>query len=225
MSVDTKGFVATPCKNVFFIAHLTECSLNRLIRDTARAEGGYKSRFFLNTEVFSSVDTRILPNENGLDLQFKFRGQSRNMKIWFDCDGDHQDYADRSISVNLGAWGSSALLTRTVLEALSCLGPVYLNENDAVNDGYERLTVEPMNYVQAAARNIVTKSIYEFKRWQVVCPELRKPFDRNLSDVYIEFLGFTVHELNKLFSARDTAAALFDQLLASKLEHLGIQAA
>ncbi len=220
MSTNTKGFVATPCKNVFFIAHLVERSLDRLIRDTAKAEGGYEGRFLLNTDLFSLVDTRLRADTFCVDAVFKFRGESRTLSIFFDCDSDHTNYCDKSIVVVLGAWGSSVLLIRTVLEALSAFGPVYISENDDKKDDYEPLSVDRMTYVRAVSKKIVPRSIYELKRWQKICPELRQ-----LGYVYPEFLGFTVHELNRLFAAGDGAEDQFEQLMACKLEQLDLKAA
>ena len=115
MGVDTKGFVATTFKDSELILGLVAGALSRY-----------------------APAPRIGMVDPG---HAKVNFADRMMSVFFDCDCDHADIAPAgSISFSLGAHGVSVAAMRAVLESLAFLGPVYICENDLVDDYSEMQT-------------------------------------------------------------------------------------
>lgn len=160
MGVDTKGFVATSCKDVCFVINKVERALNALIRPKRKAARGTEE------ELQYELVTAELSSESHLvRLGFTYAGEERMMWVFFRCDSDHADITPRSISLSMGCWGQSELFMKTALQALTMLGPVYYDRNDSDDAGYVRLSFEPLTYVAACAEKSETPSPRTLGQW------------------------------------------------------------
>lgn len=132
MSIDTKGFLLSDCKDVLLLSNLVGQAIHGLILDeckTVLGEAGLK-RSAKAREMFGYPEYRLIPDSGMLDISFTFHGEKRSMKMFFDCDSDRIEYGPKSISITLGCFGYSDLFIKTALHALSMLGPVYFDHND-----------------------------------------------------------------------------------------------
>lgn len=161
MGVDTKGVVATDCKDVMFVCGLVESGLNRLIRPhrkllpaNSEKSGEYRGPF-LEIHPASAVAT----------FNFTYAGEKRSLRLNFDCDCDNQDLAPKSLSMSLGCWGQSELFIRTAVESLAVLGPGFVDRNDCDDVGYIPLSMEPQNFLTACAAGLELLSGYRLEKW------------------------------------------------------------
>lgn len=133
MGVDTKGFVLTDCKDAMLVGQLLMRSLDKLIAQGRKAEFP-EARWAGNEEIrarWQPVSVELKPEMAMLSLDFVYAGEKRALKVFFDCDCDQSDYGPSSLSMSLGCWGSSELLMRTALTALSLLGTAWLDVSDS----------------------------------------------------------------------------------------------
>lgn len=133
MGVDTKGFVLTDCKDVLMLANLVGQALHGLILaecKTVFGEFGIR-RSKEAREAFVYPEYDLKPDSGMLLIHFTFHGVRRSLYMYFDCDCDRVEYGPKSITMTLGCFGYSELFMKTALHALSVLGPVYFDGNDA----------------------------------------------------------------------------------------------
>lgn len=133
MGVDTKGFVLTDCKDAMLVGQLLLRALDKLIMQGSKAEFS-ETRWRGSPEVrerWRHVKISLSPEASMLTLDFVYAGEKRALSVFFDCDCDHVEYGPSSLSMSLGCWGSSELLMRTALAALSMLGTAWLDVNDS----------------------------------------------------------------------------------------------
>lgn len=164
MGVDTKGFVATKCKDVFFVVRLAEEALNRLIRPHTKA-ALLAGRAADEPPKYRTVSTRLLADSEGVQLNFTYEGEDRTLWMYFTCDCDNEDYTPTSISLSLGCWGHSELYMKTVLQALSPLGDVYFDYSDCDDVEKALLEVEPLTYVTACAAGVESAFPTRLAKW------------------------------------------------------------
>ncbi len=227
-----KGYVKTRCKNSFFITYLVEASLNRLIRDTAETIRGCEdpgsAQFSLQ---FSFAETQIITGTYELGVKFTFLGEPRGMNISLYPDLRPRVPVVSAIGVELAASNHSSLLIRTALEALSCLGPVYLNENDEQSALYEPLDIKGMNYARAVAKKLVSLSMPELRFWKdafiPLWGEILSPDELSIPKFHEStenLMGFTIAELNELLVIRgtDRAEQALRDFFARKAPLLGV---
>lgn len=152
MGVDTKGFIATPVKDVLLVCGIVEKALNKLILDETKKllpqEHPYSARV---REQFSSVRMGIACSASFVSFDFLFKKEARNLKLFFDCDCDHRDVAPKSLSLMLGCWGSSELLMKTVLHALSMFGTPYFDLSDCDDIAPAVLDAAPITVLEGVA--------------------------------------------------------------------------
>lgn len=131
MSVDTKGVVATDCKDVFRVAQAVETAIARLVRPHwAQARGTPSASQWELPHVF------LHAKSEAITVEFQYAGERRMLWVFFTCDSDNKVLAPHSLSLSMGYWGSSELLMGTALSALADLGPVYIDRCDADDEGY-----------------------------------------------------------------------------------------
>ena len=164
MAVWTKGFVATRNKSPFFVLGLVEQALNQLIGSLGQALMVNRGR--PADEPYSRrVRIELHPSSKGADLNFTYKGESRQLTVYFETDCDRKDYTDSSINLMMGATGNSELFIRTALNALRPLGEVYFLACDASDDPFEKLGIAPMSYLEACRQHLVMPSCISLKEW------------------------------------------------------------
>lgn len=164
MGVDTKGFVATKCKDAFFVVRLAEEALNKLIRPHVKA-ALLAGRTAEEAPQYRTVHARLLADSEGVQLNFTYDGEDRTMHMYFTCDCDNKDFTPTSISLSLGCWGKSELYMKTVLHALSPLGDVYFDYSDCDDVEKAILEVEPLTYVTACAAGVESAFPTRLAKW------------------------------------------------------------
>lgn len=220
----TKGCIATPCKDVFFVTHLIEVALNRLIKASAHDEG-----FELVVERSNREDIpyalctfELSPeSRETVRVNFRYRGEHRAMYLYFGCDAENREIAAQSISLTLACWGQSDVLMEEVLRTLSCLGAVYIDANDADDIPFVQLGGDPMSFLQACAEGLVPSTPAELARWRKAWPGAVA----ESASVSIErFLGLPAAEVEDLFDARHSRTEMtrtFKGIMARELELQG----
>ena len=139
MSVDTKGVIATDCKDVFLISSLIERSLNSLIQFEKRMEFPGATAFSAGATKYRTADARLCSGPSMVQLMFMFKGEERLLSVFFTCDSDNLAIAPQSISLSIGCHGDSAVLMKSALHALSILGDAYYDYDDCDNVPLARL--------------------------------------------------------------------------------------
>jgi hypothetical protein len=165
MAVWTKGFVATRNKSPFFVIGLIEKSLNQLIGSLGQVR--LDNRQFGTPDAMYSRQCRIDfdPSSKGVHLNFVYKGEARQMTVYFGVDMDHKDYADSSVSLMMGDSGNSVLFIQTALNALRPLGELYFLESDANDNPFEKLDTPPMSYLEACRQHLVMPSCLSLEDW------------------------------------------------------------
>jgi hypothetical protein len=165
MSVDTKGFLLSDCKDVMLIMGLISQAFQGLIRaecQTVFGDAGLK-RSAKAREMFVSPEMDLKPDMGMVLISFTFHGERRSMHVFFDCDCDRVKYGPQSISMTLGCWGYSDLFMKTALQALSLLGPVYFDSNDSDDIDFELLDEKTLPVLGAVNLDYIKDS--RFPDW------------------------------------------------------------
>jgi hypothetical protein len=165
MGVDTKGFVATNCKDVFFVVGLAEEALNNLIRPHARA-ARFNGQSAEDPPKFRTVDARLHASSEGVHLNFTYEGEVRTLHMYFTCDCDNTEYTPASISLSLGCWGQSELYMKAVLQALSPLGDVYFDLSDCDDIEPAKLEDTPLTFISACVANVESAFPSNLATWK-----------------------------------------------------------
>lgn len=210
MGVDTNGFILTRSKDAFVIGSLIERSLNHLV--VAEKKLTYPDRKdFLSAAArdnFRSCSMRLMPESGMLDVDFRFHGEARSLKVFFECDCDHTEYGPHSISLKLGLWGQSPLFMKTVLHALSILGTAYFDENDCDDVEPEPLAEKVPTVLQAIALDYIRDCHLSdwVRHWKA-------GMFRDRSCNFKEFFGATEQRIEKLLAIDDCKES-WDQISA-----------
>lgn len=163
MSVDTKGVVVTPCKDVFLVVELLERAISTLIRP--HWQPGRKQELSSGEPRWAYPRTALSAQSELVQIHFTYDGEKRTLWTFFHCDVDNRALGASSISLSMGCWGSSEMLMRTALAALSGLGPTYIDVNDCDSTDMAPSGIEPVSYVQAVEKQWIAPSPSSLQRW------------------------------------------------------------
>lgn len=161
MSVDTKAFIATPCKDIFFVAARVQRALDALIRplriNALRSE---------KPNSYQLTTVELCPDSAIVRFHFQYEGHNRTMWLFFDCDCDRVEYAPQSLTLSMGCSGRSDLFIKTAAHALSMLGPVYYDYNDCDEVPWALLQEQPaLNFVSACRLRVASVSQHSLRQW------------------------------------------------------------
>lgn len=161
MGIDTKGLVATNCKDVFFVMNKIERAINKLIAPHLILE---KMRFCDETKdgKYKKVRLEIRADSELVQVHFTFNGEKRTLWVFFGCDSSEQS---QSINLSMGCWGESDLLMMTALRAVSMLGTTYFDHNDCDEVDPAPLEVPPLTYIQACLEKLEHPNIISLGHW------------------------------------------------------------
>jgi len=192
MGMDTKGFVATACKDVFFIVGLVENALNALIKPhvphpfAPRAKKPAKPKIHVETvthagyidvavkvdppaeeeaPAYKLVKLEMTPSSQMVRFHFSYAGEHRTLWMFFDTDCDRKEYTPTSISMSMGCWGQSDLFMQTALRALSPLGDVYFDHNDCDDIDFSKLELKPYTFVSACQARFEVAYSSSLENW------------------------------------------------------------
>lgn len=150
MSIDTKGVVLTPCKDILLVSKVVCRALKQLLDEERKIEFSADPRSEEARNAYSTyVRCELSPESEIVTYDFVFATEQRHLKAFFTCDSDHADLAPLSISFMLGDWGSSPLLMQHVLFALSFMGETYYDESDCDSVGLAKCDTPKLNFLRA----------------------------------------------------------------------------
>ena len=201
MGIETKGCVITPVKDVLMVCAIVERALNRLIK-AARKEA-FPDRSPLGMcrddvkEKFREVDMEIASGGAFVRFSFLLDGEARGVCFFFNCDSDHLDLGPESMSFSMGCGGSSGLIGKTILHALSVFGPGYFDHNDCDDKAMAPLEVPRITLLEALSIGYVTAHSFEGIAEKFV------RFGPGLGMTFREFAGVTRTALTKLTAVED----------------------
>lgn len=165
MGVYTKGFIDTKVKDVLVVGTLAERALIRLISDRRRQEYPDAAPFSPQARAKYQVPmVRLNPSAGTLEFDFVYDSAHRCLTLLLDCDSDHRDHCESSLSMMMGASGESELFVRTVLDSLAVMGEPFVNVCDATDTGYVPARPEQVRptLLQLLAERKVTA--YDFEK-------------------------------------------------------------
>lgn len=195
MGVDTKGFVATRCKDVFFAVGLVENALNALIQPHAK-EARLAVRGTEKEPQYRTVDANLISRSQTVQLHFTYEGEHRTLWMNFTCDCDHKDVTPASISLSLGCWGQSELFMKTALRALSPLGDVYYDYSDCDSIDPAKLDIAPLTFVTACAAGAESPYPSELEVWKNLFNE-----GKLRAGTFDDVVGMSAETADELLSA------------------------
>jgi len=166
MTVNTKGFVLTRCKDVFFVCQRIEHALNELLRPGARAY-----RFAENKtpdQEFRTCSMALRATSGAVGFTFTDAGDTRTMTVNFECDIDQKAYGPESISISMGCRGKSDVYVKTALQAISMLGDVYFDACDSDEVGPALLELPAVNFISACEDGSELGSCVSLARWSTL---------------------------------------------------------
>lgn len=158
MGCDTNGVVLTPVKDVLILSGIVEATLTKLIRYDAGDRFGFTEEA---RKEFALPSIRLSPSSGMVSFDFVFKGECRQLSMFFNCDCDHEDLAARSISLRLGVWGSSVEIMRAVLFSLSAFGDCYLDENDCGSKGLIKVSDRNLSLLDLVSLDVVRPHQFE----------------------------------------------------------------
>lgn len=188
MGVDVKGVVVTRCKNAFFVAHLAGRAIANEVRPHWRASRG--------ADQWRLPVIRMSELSEHLTVEFRYAGENRSLHVFFDCDADYAHLGAPALALSLGAWGTGEQLMGAALHALACLGPTYMDRNDADDEGYRPFEAPALTYLQACRERLASPGPAGLRRWmqRLQAGELRSRDCR-------EAIGLTQAEAEQLLCA------------------------
>lgn len=194
MGIDTKGFIATPCKDVFFIVGLVENALNALIKPHVphpifgrRAKEPAEPKVNIETvttaryidvtvkvdppveeelPAYKLVKLEMTPSSQMVRFHFSYAGEHRTLWMFFDTDCDRKQYSPTSISMSLGCWGQSDLFMQTALRALSPLGDTYFDHNDCDDIEFAKMDDAPHTFISACQARYEVAYASTLEKWK-----------------------------------------------------------
>lgn len=209
MPVNTKGAIATPCKDFFLVAEAVEGALTQLVREEFAVVfpdvKGFRRYSQEAREQFQEPSSRVSASSQMLMVDFVYRAKKRTLTGFFGCDVDNRDWAPTSLSFSMGCSGNSPLFMKTVLYALSMLGPVRYSECDSRSE-YDVWTEEPLTVLEAAALKYISSfSIQRWAHWADKHFGARGP-------EWSAFMGCTADQLEEAQESFEKAKALVDSV-------------
>lgn len=164
MGINTKGVVVTGCKEVMFVCERVEAALSKLIRPYWRLYR-YDHLVSDTQPAYAMPEMRILPSSGTVQFFFRYAGQQRTLWLHFECDSDNLALGPQSLVMSMGCWGDSELLVRTALDALSPVGPGFMDVSDCDNEGYVPLQGEPYTFLGACAAKLARPFCTSLSAW------------------------------------------------------------
>lgn len=213
MSVDTKGLVATPVKDVFIVSEVISRVIDQMVRE------GREKEFPGAHPAHESVKTRFSPANMRLSVggmvsfDFLVSGQSRSLKAFFDCDEDYKSIAPQSIGLMIGCWGASEEIMRRVLSGLAFLGPTYIDVNDSDDVGLDWVPDASPTVLDAMAQGVLTPYSVEGMMDKFRDGKLQ------INQSFEEFFGISEDEVDRIRSIKSTGHrwdALTDHAIQSR---------
>ncbi|MDO8414749.1 MAG: hypothetical protein Q7S87_00910 [Agitococcus sp.] len=164
MGIDTKGVVATHCKDVFFIVGQVERAIKALVYPGWKKERQSK---LPDTEPRYRLPIVELSAESrGVQIHFTLNGDQRSLWVFFNCDSDNLALAPASISLSFGAWGESVTVMQAALDSLAVLGDCFLRASDGGSEGYEQVSLTaPCSYLDAVVAKQSRASPIRLAQW------------------------------------------------------------
>lgn len=138
MSVNTKGVVVTPNKDVFHVMGLIDKSLGKWQRD--QINGGNIRPYLKSAPTVRKMT--LSDNAVYVDIFLGEKGDHRvrRLQVCFLCDCDHKDLSDQSISFSIGQNAEGVEIMECVLRAVASLGDTYIVRNDSLTEKPERFS-------------------------------------------------------------------------------------
>jgi hypothetical protein len=167
MATDTKGFVLTSCKDVFFVCDRIQAAINQVIHPLRSKEilsgGGF-------ARVANAVCASYLyPSSSAVRIVFMHERVTYTLNLHFTCDCDNKEFGPQSISLSLGAHHESARFMKLALQSLSMLGTLYFKEKDGYGTHFTVLDAEPTTFIQACANGeIPVASQFPLMDWHMM---------------------------------------------------------
>jgi hypothetical protein len=195
MGTDTKGFVLTSCKDVFFVCDRVQSAINRVIHPLRGKE-------ILSGVAFDSAANRVCssylnPSSSAVRIDFMHASVSYSMHLHFTCDCDNTEFGPQSISLSLGAHHESAMFMKRALESLSMLGQLYFKEKDGYGTQFTVLEAEPTTFLKACATDeIPVASQFPLMDWKMM--HRRGDFGKRPFDLVV---GLAAEEIEAILDA------------------------
>jgi hypothetical protein len=157
MGVDVKGVVVTRCKNAFFVAQLAARAIANQVGPHWRAAR--------SSEQWRMPALSMSDLSEHLTVDFRYAGENRSLHVFFDCDADYAHVGEPALVLSLGAWGTGEQLMGAALRALACLGPTYMDRNDADDEGCRPFEAPALTYLQACREHLAQLTQTGLRRW------------------------------------------------------------
>lgn len=205
MATDTKGFVLTSCKDVFFVCDRIQAAINQVIHPLRSKEilagGGFAS---VANAVCSSY---LYPSSSAVRIVFMHERVTYTLNVHFTCDCDNKEFGPQSVSLSLAAHHESAMFMKLALQSLSMLGTLYFKEKDGYGTHFTVLDAEPTTFIQACANGeIPVASQFPLTDWKMM--HLRGDFGTKSLE---EVIGLTSAEIEAVLAADyDRSRALLE---------------
>lgn len=207
------GIVAMEDTPKRFVARLIELTLHHLIERTAQAENGYVGIFMIPDKFRLPAVNFDLEKSGELITQFVLSGLRYSLEVCFVDNVFNCWFAPKHLSVYLTqaeshgsredhehAEEKGAHVLIELLKVLSCLGPVYTCSDQQGVEGYKRLNVTPMSFVEGVRRGIIPVSVLEMKMWHDSLPE---EAGNRISEVFDQFMGMTPAEVHDVLDNKE----------------------
>ncbi len=198
MGVDTKGFIATACKDVAVIGILVEGALRAFITEEMRTRYPERTQRALRMKEFSMPQVELSQRMSVMSFNFKLNDEKRSLKLFTTCDCDNTKRGvPQSLSLTLGCWGESPTMMKLALHALSVLGTPWYDENDCDSIDIAPWPQPRITIVQALGFGYIDG--YDF-------PELVAAFDRGAlpgMGAFIDVFGMSREEFELLEAIKD----------------------
>jgi hypothetical protein len=200
MSVDTKGLMHSPVKDVLHVMSIVDSTLRKFVK-THMPEGRPAHGWGL-PDGFKYPVMRLTSDAQSVYSYFTIAGEQRNLQICFSCDCDNIDtHPGMKVKFSLGNWGLSVPIMTELMSRLTHLGPCYIDESDCDDVGYVEVEAKPMSFIEAVMQGY--NSVLHADDWVRVHSALPKSHKKPLA----QFLGLTAEELAQY---QENSSAIFD---------------
>lgn len=184
MTVDTKGYIRTPVKNVMHVMTIVEKTIRKMIR--AKLPIGPRALYM--PEGFAYPDTRLSPDIGMAQTTFSIGGERRTLTVHFGCDCDAEvRYPGKKLILSLGCYGLSEEVITEVLSNLTHLGRCYFDRSDCDDEPDVEIMTAPMTFIEAVVRGYDISA--NLNHWLTNYKVIGIPYPVE------EYLGITSEEL------------------------------
>lgn len=127
MGISTKCVCLTSNKNVFQVSKMIEQEIAALVRTYKNPKVRIDKNNMLQGMDLNATCEMIV-------LNFKIKGEQRNLHIHFSCDCDAPELGGKKIICTVGYWGESEEIIKACARALSSLGTVFVQYEDSSSE-------------------------------------------------------------------------------------------